>query len=343
MAAWKQILFAAVILVAAAAAWVRFFPGAPEILARWGIEWASASTPAAGSAPQQHAAAADLRATVVAAPVTSATINDRLQAIGTGRAAATVAVNPYAAGRLVAFEVASGARIQAGQVIARLDSETEEIALERAKAQRDDARAKVERIRALRSSNTATAVQLTDAELELRNAELSVHDAQVTFDRRSVTSPISGIVGILPIALGSGAGGEARNAYERRDVKTAIEESNRETLVIVQVESLAAVEIIDEIASVPGLDVVLIGPQDLSISMGLHGQFTHPDFVATLQTVTDACKKHGVATGMVEREAAAQQRWYEMGMQFLCTSTDGYMLLQSATRDVETIRGFVAG
>ncbi len=203
MAAWKQILFAAVILVAAAAAWVRFFPGAPEILARWGIEWASASTPAAGPAAQQHAAAADLRATVVAAPVTSATINDRLQAIGTGRAAATVAVNPYAAGRLVAFEVASGARIQAGQVIARLDSETEEIALERAKAQRDDARAKVERIRALRSSNTATAVQLTDAELELRNAELSVHDAQVTFDRRSVTSPISGIVGILPIEAGN--------------------------------------------------------------------------------------------------------------------------------------------
>ena len=140
-----------------------------------------------------------------------------------------------------------------------------------------------------------------------------------------------------------GAGGEARNAYERRDVKTAIEESNRETLVIVQVESLAAVEIIDEIASVPGLDVVLIGPQDLSISMGLHGQFTHPDFVATLQKVTDACKKQGVATGMVEREASAQQRWYEMGMQFLCTSTDGYMLLQSATRDVETIRKFVAG
>ena len=203
MAAWKQILFAAVILVAAAAAWVRFFPGAPEILARWGIEWASASIPAAGSAaPQQHAAA-DPRATVVAAPVTSATINDRLQAIGTGRAAATVAVNPYAAGRLVAFEVASGARIQAGQLIARLDSETEEIALERAKAQRDDARAKVERIRALRSSNTATPVQLTDAELELRNAELSVHDAQVTFDRRSVTSPISGIVGILPIEAGN--------------------------------------------------------------------------------------------------------------------------------------------
>jgi 2-keto-3-deoxy-L-rhamnonate aldolase RhmA len=137
-----------------------------------------------------------------------------------------------------------------------------------------------------------------------------------------------------------GAGGEARNGYERRDVLTALEESNRETLVVVQVESLCAVEIIDEIASVPGLDVVLIGPQDLSISMGLHGQFTHPDFVATLQKVADACAKHGVATGMVEREAASQQRWYEMGMQFLCTGTDSYMMLQAATNDVNTIREF---
>ena len=46
MAAWKRIVFALVVLVAAAAAWVRFFPGAHEVLARWGIEWADAATPA---------------------------------------------------------------------------------------------------------------------------------------------------------------------------------------------------------------------------------------------------------------------------------------------------------
>ncbi len=202
MAAWKQILFSAVILVAAAAAWVRFFPGAPEIIDRWGLDWTHASAPKAetGDAPRDSAA---MQAMVVAMPVSSATINDRLQAIGTGRANATVAVNPYSAGRLTEFLVGSGARIEAGTVIARLDSEAEEIALERAKAQRDDARAKVERIHSLRSSNAATAVQLTDAELELRNAELSVHEAQVALDRRSVTSPISGVVGILPIEAGN--------------------------------------------------------------------------------------------------------------------------------------------
>ncbi|MBN9269489.1 MAG: efflux RND transporter periplasmic adaptor subunit [Mesorhizobium sp.] len=208
MAAWKQIVFSLVILAGAAAAWVLFFPGAPDILGRWGIEWAHASTPkadesAAGRATANRGNAAAAPATVVAAPVTNETINDRLQAIGTGRANATVAVNPYSSGRLTEILVRAGAHVEVGQVIARLDSEVEQIALDKAVATRDDAKAKVERLRALRASNAATAVQLSDAELELRNDELSVHDAQVTLDRRSVVSPIAGTVGILPIAAGN--------------------------------------------------------------------------------------------------------------------------------------------
>ena len=84
------------------------------------------------------------RATVVALPAGTATINDRLQAIGTGRANATVTVNPYTSGRLTEFLVASGAHIDKGQVIATLDSDTEEIALDRAKLARDDAAAKLD-------------------------------------------------------------------------------------------------------------------------------------------------------------------------------------------------------
>lgn len=203
MATWKQVLFCVVILVAAVLAWVRFFPGSEATLERWGLDWAVASTsrPEAGNAARNDNA--PMQAMVVAAVVGTATINDRLQAIGTGRAKATVTLNPYSAGRLTEFLVGSGSHVEAGQVVARLDSQTEEIALERAKAQHEDAVAKVERIRALRSSSTASAVQLTDAELELRNAELSVHEAQLTLDRRSVTSPISGVVGILPIEAGN--------------------------------------------------------------------------------------------------------------------------------------------
>lgn len=204
MAAWKQILFLLVILAMAAAAWVRFFPGAPDVLARWGIEWANAATPK--DAPERatdRRGAGSPQIAVVTAPVRSATINDRLSAIGTGRANASVAVNPYDAGRLTELTVESGAKVTAGTVIARLDSDAEQIALDRAKVALADAQAKADRVRSLRKSNAASTVQVADAEVVLENARLAVRDAELKLERRSVVAPISGIIGILPIEAGN--------------------------------------------------------------------------------------------------------------------------------------------
>ncbi|MDQ6432454.1 efflux RND transporter periplasmic adaptor subunit [Mesorhizobium sp. LHD-90] len=205
MSVWKQLALSLVVLVAAAAAWVKFFPGSDRVLASWGMDWAVAAVakPEPDAARQGEGQRSGGRMLVGAEPVGAATINDRLQAIGTGRANATVTVNPYTSGRLTAFLVESGAHIEKGQVIATLDSETEEIALERAKIARDDAAARVTRMEALRKSNAATAVQLTEAQLALRNGDLAVHDAQLALDRRSVISPIAGVVGILPIEAGN--------------------------------------------------------------------------------------------------------------------------------------------
>lgn len=205
MSVWKQVVVSLVVLIAAAAGWVVFFPGAQEVLARWGIEWAVAPTKenaaktAAGGASQGAAQPAS----VVTAPIVMATVNDRLQAIGTGRAQASVTVTPFASGRLTEVTVRPGTRVEAGEVIARLDSDAEEIVLDRARVARDDAQAKVDRMKTLRTSNTATVVQLADAEVVLRNAELALRDAALALDRRTVEAPISGIVGILPVDAGN--------------------------------------------------------------------------------------------------------------------------------------------
>jgi RND family efflux transporter MFP subunit len=209
MAAWKQILFALVVLVAAAAAWVRFFPGAPDVLDRWGIEWAHASTAASGTDKAEtgttgQGGAHDARQTpVVTAPVSLATINDRLQAIGTGRAKATVTVNPYTSGRLTRFLVQSGAHVEKGQVIAELDSETEAIAVDRARVGVKDTEAKLERVTRLQASKAATAVAVSDAQVALDNARLQLRDAELALTRRSIVAPIGGTVGILPIEAGN--------------------------------------------------------------------------------------------------------------------------------------------
>lgn len=204
MAAWKQIVIALVALVLAAGAWVRFFPGASDIIAGWGLDWTgSAVTARQPAGGQQSRNPSGPRTAVVTAPVTSSVINDRLSAIGTGRANNSVTVKPYTAGRLTRLEVQSGQRVQAGTVIATLDSEVEQIALDRARIGLADAEARLERIRSLKSANTATQVQVTDAELVVGNARLAERDAQLNLDRRSLTAPIEGIVGILPVEAGN--------------------------------------------------------------------------------------------------------------------------------------------
>ncbi|TPJ59002.1 efflux RND transporter periplasmic adaptor subunit [Mesorhizobium sp. B2-7-1] len=207
MSSWKQIVAALVILVAAVAAWARFYPGAPETLARWGMDGVIAATPpatesAAGTGQSGRNRAGQV-VTIVASPTGTATINDRLQAIGTGRANATVTVNPYSSGRLTELLVQSGTHVEKGDVIARLDSETEVIARDRAQVAIEDAQSKLDRVKSLRASNAATPVAVADAQVTLANARLALRDAELALERRSVVAPIEGTVGILPIAAGN--------------------------------------------------------------------------------------------------------------------------------------------
>lgn len=140
---------------------------------------------------------------VVAGLVGSQVVNDRLNAIGTGRALSSVALMPWSDGTLEQLFVESGAKVMKGDAIAKLDSEKEEISLEKAKTSLNDASLALDRIETLRASNTVSAVQEINAKLTLKNAELTLRDAQLALDRRTVRSPISGIVGILPVDAGN--------------------------------------------------------------------------------------------------------------------------------------------
>lgn len=224
MKLWKQLVICLIVLVVGVGLWARFFPGAGQVLAKWGIDWlpiATASTPPAGQGGQQaggqQAGAQGQgqpqgqgqrrqgppQSPVYAQPAASATINDRLSAIGTGRANNSVVVTPFSSGRIVELPVESGQTVTAGTVLAKLDRDAEEIAVDRARIALDNERANLQRVTALRASNTATAVQATEAELAARNAELALRDAQLTLQRRNIVAPIAGVVGILPVSVGN--------------------------------------------------------------------------------------------------------------------------------------------
>jgi RND family efflux transporter MFP subunit len=203
MKVWKQLVLAIIVLGAAAVAWFFVFPGARDVLARIGVEVPGViPAPPANSGPAASRANRAPQGEVIVAPVTRAVVNDRLQAIGTGQANASVAVNPFDSGRLVEVSVAPGARIEVGAVLAHLDSEVQEIALDRAKLAVEDAQNKLDRTRQLRNARAATDVQLADARVAVSVAKLAQRDAEIALDRRTIRSPISGVVGILPIEAG---------------------------------------------------------------------------------------------------------------------------------------------
>jgi RND family efflux transporter MFP subunit len=204
MKVWKQLALAVLILAVAGAGWLYFFPGSTEFLKKAGIDrGATAATEPAGTAGKGQKRSGQALPLVVVRAAAEAKINDRLSAIGTGKAKSSVAVTPFTAGRLTEIFVTSGTKVKGGDVIARLDSEAEIILVDKARVALKDAQTKLKRAESLRSSNTVSAVQLSEAELAVDNAALNVREAELALDRRAIKAPISGIVGILPINAGN--------------------------------------------------------------------------------------------------------------------------------------------
>ncbi|WP_336276944.1 efflux RND transporter periplasmic adaptor subunit [Bartonella sp. CB178] len=140
---------------------------------------------------------------VVVSPVKVQNFYKQFNAIGSGRAIAAAELTPWSAGIIDELYVSAGAKVQAGDLIAKLDSKREEIAVERAKVQRDNSALALSRTLKLRSTNTATEVQEIAARLDLDNADLALRDANLALYRRTIRAPIDGVVGILPIDVGN--------------------------------------------------------------------------------------------------------------------------------------------
>ena len=123
--------------------------------------------------------------------------------------------------------------------------------------------------------------------------------------------------------------------------KEFMEWANEHTLVIIQIESKEAVENIDEMVSIPGVDVALIGPNDLSVSLGIPGEQTHPMEVEAIEKVIAACKKHGVAPGIHTGNVDQLKGWMEKGMRFITWSGDIPMLMNASQTALKALRAAV--
>ena len=101
-----------------------------------------------------------------------------------------------------------------------------------------------------------------------------------------------------------------------------------------QIEHIRAVENLDAILTHPRLDAIMVGPYDLSGSMGLTGQFDHPDFKAAMARIVDACARHKARMGLhiVQPDPAALARQVAAGSRFIAYGIDSVFLWGAAER-----------
>ncbi len=133
--------------------------------------------------------------------------------------------------------------------------------------------------------------------------------------------PPHGVRGVASMNRAAGFGMTFRNYVDQhRDM----------LLGVVQVETVEAINHVEEIAAVDGADVLFIGPLDLSTSLGVLGQFDHPDFNAALEKTAAAARKHGKTTGILMPKPEDFDRYYELGFRFLASGSDGAMVNNAA-------------
>jgi len=126
--------------------------------------------------------------------------------------------------------------------------------------------------------------------------------------------------------------------YEAATLPEVIAHMNSNLVVVVQFESRTAIDRCDELLAVPGIDVALVGPADLSISLGVPGEFDHPQVVAAIEKLAAACRRAGIAPGIHCRTAALAQSWVRRGLRFVSCGTEHSLLLEKAKETVAALR-----
>jgi RND family efflux transporter MFP subunit len=204
MSLLKQMLLSLVAVIVALGLWIFFVPAAQPTLERLGLYSLLGIEPAASVA--QGGAGGGFGpggpASVIVDAVTDQVLNQRVSAIGDGRARHSVSVRAERGGSVRALEVTSGQYVEQGAVMIRLEDRAEVIALERSHLMLADAKDELARLTQLGGSGAVTAVRIREAELAVQNAQLAIRQAEVDLEQTVVTAPFAGWLGLVEVEVG---------------------------------------------------------------------------------------------------------------------------------------------
>lgn len=142
--------------------------------------------------------------------------------------------------------------------------------------------------------------------------------------------PPKGSRGVAKMVRATGFG-QNFNAYK--------EEAGDNIVGIIQIETLEVLDHLDDIASLDGVDVLFIGPADLSMAMGIFGQFDHPRFREAISATVNAAKKAGKASGILLFNPDDYPIYRQMGISLIACGADATFVADGARKMVQKLDG----
>ncbi len=188
-------------------------------------------------------------------------------------------------------------------------------------------------VRTCRGVGLAPFVRVPSMDPAAMKPLLEIHPAAVIVPRiGSVEEAEQAVRGCRYPPRGVRGFGPARGVrFGARDTGEYLAEVDAEMLVILQIEHIDAVNRIDEILDIPGVDSIVPGPMDLSGTMGRLGQPGHPDVVAAMQRMLDAARARGVPMGQsVGADPDVLRHWIDAGVSWICAGGDWHLLAPAA-------------
>jgi len=203
----------------------------------------------------------------------------------------------------------------------------------------------LQQLQAMEAGTAAAVVRVEGFERQRVNRVLDMGAEGIMFPRISTMEeakkavaalyyPPDGVRGVAKLVRASGYG---------QDFNQYLARQKQDIVGIIQVETKEILECLDEVATLDGVDVLFVGPMDLSMALGIFGQFDHPIFVDALKSSARAARQAGKACGILLPTPAYLPAWHEMGYRFFTGGGDLGFVSAGAANMVKSLKGFIQG
>lgn len=157
-----------------------------------------------------------------------------------------------------------------------------------------------------------------------------INDATTALQaRKAMMYPPEGSRGVAKMIRASAFG---------RNFDNYLSQASSELLGIMQIETQNAIDNVEAIAAVDGVDVLFIGPADLTMEMGIFGQINHPRFIDAIKKTVSAADKHKKAVGILVGSPDHLPAFRDLGLRFLACGSDGNFMAQSSMQNLEAMK-----